>query len=71
MKSLVKIYANACICIYFKRAENFGPTAIPLTEWKKNHLGISTSNPIKDSDSYDPDNAWDQLSAYVYDITHI
>ena len=21
MKSLVKIYANACICIYFKRAE--------------------------------------------------
>ena len=22
MKSLVKIYANACICIYFKRAEH-------------------------------------------------
>ena len=55
MKSLVKIYANACICIYFKRAETY------IQRY---------DNPIRNSSTYDNNNAWDNLSAYVYDITH-
>ena len=27
-------------------------------------------NPIRNSSTYDNDNAWDNLSAYIYDITH-
>lgn len=39
--------------------------------YRSNDTYIQRSdNPIRSSGEYDSDNAWDSLSAYVYDITH-
>lgn len=48
----------------------FSSTAIETKEWYERYLRESQNNPhpIKDNNNYDPENAWDVLSAEVHDI---
>jgi len=48
-------------------------TAIPTKDWYGNYQRKTNGTPhaIKDQDDYDPNNAWDNLAAEVYDITHL